>query len=926
MDRSAMTSRRLLWSSHLCSRGLFASAVIAAACGAAGAAGQEGGGAADALPIGQAAEQAAPPVIAPPARPLNPALAKASAEGLARVFAAFSRRNLRKDELVLADLELSLLLAEQATILNPDDVFAWRALLNSSMLSDGTDPAVAALRRQSMDRILALDPGDEVIRFRRIVDAIEEAPTAEERVARYEKALEPANRAAIGDTVASQLALKLALLLQRTGDVEGFERWLGEAVTLDPASPAATAMAAGYFRFAADESLDNAELLMTTMTANPLERTGLRSFASILFDRGAYRGATRFLAIAADAEFTEFPLIEYEALLSDLALATWAAGDAAAAEGIIARRQRQLNEYGRRLQMQADQSLLASPERLADFRFPMLAESSAVRAAVVRSMGDPERAKEAMAELHRSIENQILRIDGKLKSALEQEKRSATPQEELDTKGQKASLKLEAALLTYWIGEDAKRGDELVLEADALIPLSEAAKARYAAWSALRSETPASALPLFEAIAARGEGETPAAALGLALAQIASGDQRSGARGLLEIWRTSRSTMFGIDARDRLAKLLGTAVPDDEEIAGLEALAASVPSSFDRMLREGARPLVARIRWGSRPVTVLDPLPITLELTNTTQWPLAISDAGPINDIYIFQGSVQSVNSSEINFTGEMGSLARSFVIPPRGTLSVPVDLAYTDFGIAMLQFVQPGCSVSLRGMVNWRITQGGFRPGYFGDEATADLVRIEGIRLNDDGIDATIERARMAASRDDLIDLVAVAGAASDAHRRPQGYPEARKAALAKLWDALPEIWSGFDPVTQAWLLVVLPDEIPPLRPMLAVARQSNDPLVRLSFLVRRASVSTDPVIEEAIASGDERIARYGRIIKEMLLHDEEISRRDFNLGTSGLPGQDGEAAPAPQDGGQDGGQGGAGGTAPSGAGAPASDAPPRP
>jgi hypothetical protein len=240
--------------------------------------------------------------------------------------------------------------------------------------------------------------------------------------------------------------------------------------------------------------------------------------------------------------------------------------------------------------------------------------------------------------------------------------------------------------------------------------------------------------------------------------------------------------------------------------------------------------------------------------------------------------------------------------------------------------------------MVNWRITQGGFRPGYFGAEATADLVRIEGIRLNDDGIDATIERARMAASRDDLIDLVAVAGAASDAHRRPQGYPEARKAALAKLWDALPEIWSGFDPVTQAWLLVVLPDEIPPLRPMLAVARQSNDPLVRLSFLVRRASVSTDPVIEEAIASGDERIARYGRIIKEMLLHDEEISRRDFNLGTSGLPGQDGEAAPAPQDGGQggaqdggqsggqDGGQGGAGGTAPSGAGAPASDAPPRP
>ncbi len=887
MDRPALPPVRPQRSSLRRPVGLLAGAVIAAGLWSGAALASP----ATPLATSQAADDAPPPGAAPAARPANEAIARASSESLARVFAAFSRRNLRKDELVLADLELSLLLAEQATILNPADVFTWRALLNSAMLNDGTDPAVAALRRQAMDRIIALDPGDEVIRLRRIVDAIEEAPTAEERVARFEKALEPANRAAVGNAIASQLALKLALLLQRTGDIDGFERWLGEAVTLDPSSPSATAMAAGYFRFAAEESLDHAELLLTTMTANPLERTGLRSFASILFDRGAYRGATRFLSIAAEAEFTELPLIEYEALLSDLALATWASGDAKAAEGIIALRQRQLNEYGRRVQMQADQSLLSNPERLADFRFPMLAESSAVRAAVVRSMGDPALATAAMAELYRSIDNQILRIDGRLKSTLEQEKRTATPEEELDAKGQKASLKLEAALLSYWIGEDAKRGDELVREADELIPLNDAAKARYAAWSALRSEQPASALPLFQAIRDRGEGETPAAALGLALAQIAAGDKRGGALALLEIWRAGRSTMVGIDARDRLAKLLGTAIPDDEEIAALESLAASVPQSFDRMLREGARPLVARIRWGSRPTTVLEPLPLTLELTNTTQWPLAISDAGPVNDIYIFQGSVQSVNASEITFTGEMGSLARSFVIPPRGTLSVPVDLAYTDFGIAMLQFVQPGCSVSLRGMVNWRITQGGFRPGYFGDEATADLIRIEGIRLTDEGIGLAIERAKTASSPADLIDLVAVAGAASDAHRRPGNYPDARKLALAALWEALPGIWSGLDPVTQAWLLVVLPDEIPPLAPTLAVARQSTDPLVRLSFLVRRASVSTDPVIEEAIASGDARIARYGRIIKEMLLHDEEISRRDFNLGNSGLPEQGGEA-----------------------------------
>ena len=106
---------------------------------------------------------------------LPPEVTAAAQQGLARVFASYSGKVLRKDEVAVSDLELSLLLAQQSVELNPDNVFCWRALFNATLLSDGTNPEIESLRATAIKRILALDPGDEQMKLRRLAEVIERA-------------------------------------------------------------------------------------------------------------------------------------------------------------------------------------------------------------------------------------------------------------------------------------------------------------------------------------------------------------------------------------------------------------------------------------------------------------------------------------------------------------------------------------------------------------------------------------------------------------------------------------------------------------------------------------------------------------------------------------------------------------------------------
>ncbi|MDZ4753113.1 MAG: hypothetical protein SGJ11_01285 [Phycisphaerae bacterium] len=807
------------------------------------------------------------------------ALEASSRVRLARVFAAFSSRAVRKDEPALADLDLALLLAQQAVELNPDDVWAWRALLGAASLGDQTDAEVEAARRKAVERIAALDPTDERIRVRRLLDSISLAPTAEERIAKYLKWLEPPQRDAIGSAVAARLALDLAILLKRTGDQAGFEKWLAEAVILDPAYPDAASMAAGYFRFATNDSAEEAELLLAALTANPLDLLPMRGFATHMLDRGAYRTAARFLGISASLSRTEFPIISYDQLLADLALATWASGRAQEADDIIRIRVQRMNEYFWGQLADSDPTLLADPVRLRSRRFPVPSSQLAVRTAILRDTGDTVGWKALVDDTYYSL-------DAEAENLLERSQSLPQPENTI------AAAYLQAAFFAYWLGEDAAKGDEYKEKAASVLALTPEAEARFSAWSTLRSTESAQALAMFQALT----DSDVATRLGTALAMIAAGQPREGAQLLLAIARETPGTLIGVDARSRLQRLLGTAIPPTDEVQRLEAVGASVPASFDQIFKEGASTLTFRIRLGSLPADATQSIPIFLEVTNSAPIPLAIDKFGPVQELVALQSSISvSGRNTSFNVPYMLISLNRALNIPSRTTLAVPIDLAYTDVGVAALQFLHQGCGIELRGIVNWETTSGGFRAGPFGDPAEAELMQIDGVRMTDEWMAAAIARAHSPQSAKELFDLVAVVGAAAQASVRMEELSPGRAALFASLWGALPSILGRLDPVSQAWVLFVMNDNVQEMKPALDVARSSSHPIVQLAYMVRRASVSNDPVIGTAISSGDAVIKRYGQIVQEMLLHDEALTRRDFALGTSGTAPASGTQAPGP-------------------------------
>lgn len=822
-----------------------------------------------------------------PLPPLNrPELAKASSQRLARTMTTLAGKSIRKDQISVADLELSLALAENAVDLDPTNVWSWRALYWIASANDPADPRIQELRARALDHIVRLDRDDEVMRLRRLVDLIEREETADARIEKYLALLSKENVSILGKPVAARLALDLALLLRRTGDQAGFERWLAEAVTLDPAFPAAATMAAGYFRFATQDPVKEAELLVAAMMSNPLDRLAIRALASLLLSKGAYIGASRFMGICARMEHTEYPLITYDDLLSEQVLAQLANREFEAVDLAVRTRQKELNDYVRLEVTRADPSILGDTARLATQKLPVQQQQAAIRLAALRSIGEAARIDEARAALFESLDAAIQRAARERENASDDAAREEAIQNE-------ASTMLEAVFLGIWIGEDVERSRAYLTAVDAKVPISDLAKARFEAFATLRAGDAAKALELFNA----NDDKSALAQLGKALALEATGNKRDAAKELLAVWRAEPASLVGLDAKRRLELMLGAELKLDAEAPRVEAVAAAIPTSFDRMFVQNARVVRMRIRRGESPRNAFDPMPISIEITNESPVPLSIDPAGPLRDLMSAEMTVvASGQSSSVDLPPYMINIARTFAIKPRETLAIPFDIAYTDAGAFTTNTAAKGCGITLHAIVNWEPAAGGVRPGLFGDDAELGLLRIEGAPLTPEWLDATVAKMDNPTTDEDLFDFVAATYMAAEAERRPEAVPPEVKDHLAKVWPALTALLPRLDPVSQAWFVTVLPDSTPSLDTALESIRVSNDRLTRLMYLVRRATRSADPVVDAAIRSDDPTLARYGRLVKDMLFNEEERLRRDFNLsGGSGTPGADLGPKPEP-------------------------------
>ena len=828
---------------------------------------------------------------------------------LARNFAQRTRSMLQREFVFLGMLESGRSMLDVALELEPESPFLWRLALDYAINLEDGSPEAADLAKRALLRLGQLEPQDELIRLRRLLAAVEQKQTAEERVALYQQLLAPESINRIGSSVAARLAFDLALLLRQTGDQSGFERELIRALDLDPFFPEATEVAAGYFRTSAPDAAAEARALRQALLANPTREPAALGLAELCLKSGAYRAGADILNVVAGLLETDLPDMDFDAVLTDLCLANWGADRSEAAFVVATKRQDSLNRVFRKNVERQGTTL--SVEDLRNLAYPMSMPLATTFAAIAHSVS-PETSGAVLKGARVSAETTLRAMD-------EQD----APADE------KATTALQSAFAQLWLDGDVDFAKAQVDAASVYAPLSAAARARFDGWFALRANDPAKARELLAPFAATDTG----AQLGLAVADAALGDQKSAARGFLAVARANPSSAIGLWSRDRLRKIVGKDIQVVEVAESVEE-AAALPSEFLELMKSGAGRLMLRIYPRESTISAWDPMVFDIEITNRSSWPLAISADGPLADTATVTANVNVPGQPGTSPPFALLAINRRFAIQPGESLRIPLDVSLTDASFAMRDDALSGGFVSIHPILNWRTTERGLEPGPLGVEAESPVVHVRGERVTASWLEESKAMLRDTTKAPDPERIVALAAVLLRASKDPLRYNEAERKALEGMPELLADAAKRLWPEARAWLVFATPkgelrelsvrasdlgggetadaagaagavprsetgasaggepskevrqvvgleavSAAPTLAPLDAVLSADEDPLVRMAWIAVRVKRPEDQLLAATSEHPNPRLAKFARDFQAWMNDVQEERRRKLNL-----------------------------------------------
>ena len=745
------------------------------------------------------------------------------------------------EPLTIQALDGAVSLGQHAAQLDPDNPEVWRTLLQIATLAERGDLKSAALRR-----LVGLDSHDDVIRLQYINEAIENTHTIEERIEGYESLLSPDSRRKLGPIVASRLAADFALLLDRRGDVEGFGRWLAESVALDPSNRTAVAMATGFFRMNVADPLAEAELLTSLVLADPTDVNTQAVLGELLLEHGAYVGAVRLydLAMRTHAAWGRPPP---SGLLADRTVAQWGRGEAAEALVIIRERQRQVDDVYRFSLKQENPQL--SPLDLAKRHAPLTSTLATVRAAIHNRLGD----EQAGPTLRTAI------------AAYEFELAAVAARQDSDPT-ELAQRYLEAAWVALWLGKDTAGASSFLESAEQACReggLSESARARFDGWIALRQGALESAVERLEPLA----NSDPTARLGLALAKLQQGRHRDAARGLLAVARSQPGTLMGVWAADVLAELLDQRIPPTEQATQLEQLIRTIPRVVDRFPDEPTLAVSVRVISTKTTFDPYEPIIVNLEITNHAPFPLAIDSGGPIRPLIALLPTAQISRAPKVRALPPMiVDIGRRLRLEPHERMIVPVNLRRSVLNQVLNSLALRGATLKVKAVINFTLTSSGvIRPGILGSQYTSQPIRVNGARVTSAWLTESIAAILEPDSPEDLQTMGLLSHVVVG---QAQEIPDELRQQMTAAAEALAEAYPKLDAASQAWLVAVMP-RAEELEPLLAMARKSEDRLVRIAYLLYGLTGLDDPMLDAAKRGSDPDVRRVAELMEFGLIRE---------------------------------------------------------
>jgi len=738
-------------------------------------------------------------------------------------------------------LDTAIILCTEATQLAPNNEHTWRMLLDLAHVVEDVD-----LQRKAIERLVKLAPDDQVVRLKHIDLKLDEFQTVEDRITAYQRLLSGNGAKTLGPAVASRLALDVALLERRRGNTSEFAKWLAESVALDPANRSAAAMAAGYFRMNVQDAYAETELLMLLFMADPLNPAIQSTFAHHLLEHGAYHNAERICRMAVQT----FEAERYSApnsLVADLAIAQWGKQDVEAALRTIRERQRLVDTVHRR-RLQDEQPGLSVLERAR--QTGVVSPTIATARAAILSHHNPEQFPTAMQEVVRSYEQ-----------VLQEHERAEEPDQR-----QIAQRRLDLAWVLLWLdGQDMQQIDELIEQVMAHQPLTDAASQRYDGWRALRRGDAETARDTLKPLAA----DDIAAELGHALAQLELGHRREAARGLLDVARRQPGTLLGVWATNTLWDVLGQKADiTTQSTRDIEALASTLPSMLDRIPLDPTTALSIRLVPTKATFGPYEPVVVNLEIMNHAPFPLAIDREGPIRPQVALNVYIDVANTRIENLPTMVVNIDRRLRLEPRERIVVPIDLRMTNVGRVMDAYALQGATMRVKGVLNFTISnQGAVLPGVLGSERETPVFRIDGIRTTGEWVEGALADLL---NRDGM--TLPMLGTVSQLAGRAgmEGLSLEYRRVFNDIRAAFVDAYGSLDGTTQSWLLTVMP-RVEAMQPVLEIARNSEDRLVQMMYLMFYVSSPNDPVLATARNSGDAHLEHIATLIGRAVERDDD-------------------------------------------------------
>lgn len=768
-------------------------------------------------------------------------------------------------ESFIGALEVALAAAELA----PNEAQGWRTVVDLAELGDTTQPAVAAANNRALKELGRLDPTDDSVRLARITEAIERAPTADERLKAYEKALSPESRKSLGAAVSARLALDLALLEKRRGVPEAWVRRLREAVAIDPSFPMAAETLAGVEAGTGAPLQDVAAALARSVAADPGSVVSTSALARICLHEGLYEEAERLLALAARAANLNLDLLMVDELIADRLLALWGLGRHDEAIKAYGTRRREVNAALRQrlgdttaTTSEADQS--SGPQvHLPD------AENSVWVAVMASRLLSPAGEFDASKEAERK----------QLADALAYTLEGLTQQGvEAKSDAEKAVIDLRKAWLEATIGDPASV-DGLLESAQRMSPLSDEAVARFQGWVRLRRGDFARALELLQPIAAKDSG----ARVGAAMALAGLGRQRDAAKELLAVARENRDNVVGVFAADRLEGLVKKRPGPSAEAEAVRTAVARIPESVYGLVNTQAQALSSTIAFGATS-TAFDPIPLRVTVQNRTALPLEITPDGPIESkaALLLEATIIGKGKSE-SLPPCIISIDRRMLLKPRESVVLELDMGRTKLGAALLSHPLVGIFVNARLVTNFRLSSDRVQAGFLGNLSEEAALRIPATQIDAGWRESTLGEIRNPDTPGDLVKLVQYA------HDLARTSDDDKQVEAG--WAAVNESWARLPPVGQAWALMVLPNaegQLKWLAPTLDAAKVSKDDRVRTSYLLRWVLSRDDASLEAAERVGGRMssVARGVRAMREAMARDSADPTHGTDLGVFGGSG----------------------------------------